>query len=255
MGHAQARPHGCPLFWRNPRGFVLSDKGKNKFFTCPSIFAPHNGFMRGWIAGVEPRRKEFTLDRTTINGGLLRRLWPADIAGFRAHLLRLDDESRQARFGTAVSDDFLNGYASRCFGIDDVIYGYIVDGEVRGAGELRGIGHNLPLGFGGSAEAAFSVERDWRRNGVGAELMSRIVRAARNRRADTLYMSCLVNNQAMLRLARKFSAELRFEPEESQGQIAPKAPTPATMFDEAAEAFNGFATAMVDLHRRNTPAH
>ena len=111
--------------------------------------------------------------------GLIRRLWPSDTAGFRDHLLRLDVDSRHSRFGGAVSDDFLVGYADRCFGIDDVIYGYLVDGVVRGAGELRGVGHNLPLGFGGSAEAAFSVEMDWRRRGVGSELMARIVRAAR----------------------------------------------------------------------------
>ena len=190
------------------------------------------------------------MEQTSLSGGLVRRIWPADLPGFRAHLLRLDPASRQDRFGMAVSDDFVIGYADRCFGIDDVIYGFLVDGEMRGAGELRGIGHNLPLGFGGSAEAAFSVERDWRRRGIGAELMRRIVRAARNRRADTLYMSCLATNQGMLRLARKFSADLRFEPDEAAGQMSPKAPTPATLLDEAVEAFSGFATAMVDLHRR-----
>jgi GNAT superfamily N-acetyltransferase len=154
--------------------------------------------------GVNARhsREEFTLGQAlTLSGGVVRRLLPADLAGFRDHLLRLDPDSRQDRFGMAVSDDFLRNYAERCFGIDDVIYGFVVEGIVRGAGELRGIGYNLPLGFGGSAEAAFSVETGWRRQGVGAELMSRIVRAARNRRAETLYMSCLVNNRAMLQLA------------------------------------------------------
>ena len=32
-----------------------------------------------------------------------------------------------------------------------------------------------------------------------------------NRRADALYMSCLARNVAMQSLARKFSADLRFE--------------------------------------------
>lgn len=190
------------------------------------------------------------MDATPIRDGLVRRLWPSDMAGFRDHLLRLDLDSRHSRFGGAVSDEFLVGYAERCFGIDDVIYGYIVDGVVRGGGELRGIGHHLPLGFGGSAEAAFSVEDGWRRQGVGAELMARIVRAARNRRADTLYMSCLTSNQAMLSLARKFSAQLRREPDEASAMLEPRAPSAASMFDEASEDFTGFATAMLDLHRR-----
>jgi GNAT superfamily N-acetyltransferase len=190
------------------------------------------------------------VDVTRMRGGVVRRLWPTDIAGFRDHLLRLDNGSRHSRYGGAVSDEFLTGYAERCFGIDDVIYGYVVDGMVRGGGELRGIGHKLPLGFGGSAEAAFSVEEGWRRQGVGAELMSRIVRAARNRRAATLYMSCLTSNQAMLRLARKFSAQLRREPDESLSMLEPLDPTAGSLFDEASDDAAGFATAMLDLHRR-----
>jgi len=190
------------------------------------------------------------MDETHISDGLVRRLWPADAAGFRDHLLRLDPESRHSRFGGAVSDEFLIGYAERCFGIDDVIYGYVVDGEVRGAGELRGIGHKLPLGFGGSAEAAFSVEGSWRRRGIGAELMRRIVRAARNRRADTLYMSCLTSNQAMMRLARKFSADLRREPDEAFASLEPREPTPVSILAEASDDMAGFATAILDLQRR-----
>lgn len=189
--------------------------------------------------------------QTTIRDGVLRRLTPADLSGFRDHLLRLDAQSRQSRFGMEASDDFVAAYALRCFGIDDVIYGFVVDGKVRGAGELRGIGYNLPLGVGANAEAAFSVEAEWRRQGIGAQLMARIVRAARNRRARTLYMACLANNEPMLSLARKFSAELRFEPQGPDGEIAPRAPTTATFLDEAMDDLAGFATAMMDLQRRS----
>ena len=195
--------------------------------------------------------EEFPLSQPSVRDGVLRRLLPADLGGFRDHLLRLDAQSRRSRFGMEASDAFVMAYADRCSGIDDVIYGFVADGVVRAAGELRGIGHNLPLGFGGNAEAAFSVEIDWRRRGIGAQLMGRIVRAARNRRAQTLYMSCLANNEPMLRLARKFSAQLRFEPEPAHGEVAPRAPTPATFLGEAADDAAGFATAMMDLHRRS----
>ncbi len=194
------------------------------------------------------------MDQTELHRGVVRRLFPTDLTEFKAHLLRLGPTARRERFGMAVSDDFIEQYANRCFGIDDVIYGYVEDGVVHGAGELRGIGHNLPLGFGGSAEAAFSVEKEWRRRGIGRELMGRIVRAARNRRADTLYMSCLVTNAAMLSLAKKFSAELRIEPDESKGCIAPIAPTIASLMDEAQDDLTGFATAVVDLHKRQMTA-
>ncbi|MBL8589595.1 MAG: GNAT family N-acetyltransferase [Methylobacteriaceae bacterium] len=191
------------------------------------------------------------MEDRTMFGGVVRRLWPPDAPALRDHLLRLDADSRYDRFAMAVSNEFIIGYAERCFGFDDIIYGFFVDGVLRGAGELRRVaGSDGPSGFANLAEAAFSVERPWRRRGVGAELMARIVRAARNRRAETLYMSCLARNQAMRALARKFSAELRFEPDESSGRLSCAGPTAFSLLYEAMDDAQGFATAMLDLQRR-----
>lgn len=187
------------------------------------------------------------MEHTMIHGGVVRRLWPADMSAFRAHLLRLDTQSRFDRFAMSVNDDFLIRYAERCFGIDDVIYGYYVDGEMRGAGELRSVGNNI---LGGSVEAAFSVEKPWRRRGVGSELMGCIVRAARNRRADTLYMSCLAHNKAMQGLAKKFSADLKFETDDVTGRLVARTPSPAAVWREMVEDAASFATAMLDLQTR-----
>jgi GNAT superfamily N-acetyltransferase len=182
-----------------------------------------------------------------IHGGVVRRLWPADLPAFREHLLRLDPQSRFDRFAMAVNDAFLSRYAERCFGIDDVIYGYYVDGVMRGAGELRAVGNNI---IGGSVEAAFSVELAWRRRGVGTELMARILRAARNRRADALYMSCLARNVAMQSLARKFAADLRFETDDMTGKLVARAPSVGSVWGEFADNATSFATAMLDLQTR-----
>jgi GNAT superfamily N-acetyltransferase len=187
------------------------------------------------------------MEQVMIHGGLVRRLWPADLPAFRDHLLRLDAQSRYDRFAMAVNDEFLIRYAERCFGIDDVIYGYYVDGVLRGAGELRAVGNNI---IGGSLEAAFSVEQGWRRRGVGTELMSRIVRAARNRRADALYMSCLANNKAMQGLALKFAADLHFETDDSTGKLVARAPSATSIWSEIADDATSFATAMLDLQTR-----
>jgi GNAT superfamily N-acetyltransferase len=181
-----------------------------------------------------------------IRTGYIRKLWPSDEPAFRDHLLRLDVESRHDRFAMGVSDDFIRNYAERCFRLEGSIFGYFVDGELRGAGELRMIGDDHRL-----AEAAFSVEHDWRRQGVGKELMSRIVRAARNARVETLYMSCLATNRGMQNLARHFEAELHFETDEVTGKmVARRAPTPVTQWKEMVDDATSFATAMVDLQRR-----
>ena len=185
--------------------------------------------------------------------GVIRRLLPSESGQLLRHLLRLDADSRHDRFGMGVSDAFLEQYAARSGSLDDLIYGFFVDGELRGAGELRGLGpsgHDHWRDRWSAAEAAFSVERPWRGLGVGAQLMGRIVRAARNRRAATLYMSCLSRNRAMQALARKFSADLTFEAGETTTTLPVEGPTPFSLIYEAMDDAAGFATAMLDLQRR-----
>lgn len=186
-------------------------------------------------------------------GPRIRRIWPSDFAAFRDHLLRLDPESRHDRFAMAVSDEFLERYARSCFRFDDRIYGWFVDGVLRGAGEFRRIEPADARPGGRAGEAAFSIEKGWRRRGAGAALMSRILRAARNRGVDTLYMSCLAGNHAMQALARKFSARLRFEPDDVAGRIAGEGPTPFSVLAEAFDDVSAFATAMFDLQARAFP--
>ncbi|GAC1336356.1 MAG: GNAT family N-acetyltransferase [Beijerinckiaceae bacterium] len=185
------------------------------------------------------------MSEQAIHGGYIRKLWPSDEEAFRDHLLRLDMESRHDRFAMGVSDDFLRDYAERCFRLKGSIFGYFADGELRGAGEFRMVGDDH-----GAAEAAFSVEHDWRRRGVGKALMERIVRAARNARVETLYMSCLATNRAMQNLARHFEADLRFETDEVTGKMVGRAPTAASLWKEIVDDAASYATAMVDLQRR-----
>jgi len=47
------------------------------------------------------------------SGGTIRKLWSIEADRFRDHLLRLDTTSRRMRFAHAVSDGFIEEYASR----------------------------------------------------------------------------------------------------------------------------------------------
>lgn len=182
--------------------------------------------------------------------GEVRRLWPTERDIFTGHLLRLDALSRRERFGTAVSDDFLVTYAETTFGIGGLVYAYIEAGEVRGAAELRGLEEIVVQ----TGEAAFSVERDWRRRGIGETLFGRLVTAARNRGIRTLYMTCLPENAAMRRLARKFEADLVGGYSDVEGRLATGGPTPFTLLDEALDNAQSFATLSLSLQRRFWPA-
>jgi GNAT superfamily N-acetyltransferase len=127
-----------------------------------------------------------------------------------------------------------------------LVYGYIVDGKVRGAAELRRLGDT----WGEEAEAAFSVERVYQDQGVGSDLMGRVVRAARNRRIRRLYMSCLAENARMQVIAKKHEAVLRFEYGEVIGEILPDQPNYFSMMAEAAEDRVGFMIAVLELQSR-----
>jgi GNAT superfamily N-acetyltransferase len=179
-------------------------------------------------------------------GGIFRKLWPQEQMLFRDHLLRLDKTSRAMRFAHGVSDSFIEDYASHMTDAGSTVFAYIEDGEVRAAAELKKLGDI----WGREAEAAFSVEAAHQDHGLGTELMGRVIRAARNRGVNLLYMSCLASNAKMQAIARKHEADLRFELGEVIGEIVPQEPNYFSLLAEAVEDRVGFMMAVLDLQRR-----
>jgi GNAT superfamily N-acetyltransferase len=172
----------------------------------------------------------------------IRHLWPADIAAFRQHLKRLDPETRQARFGSPVNDHFLDAYADTAHRIGALVYGAFHHGKIVASAELR----MMDVGDDGTAEAAFTVEREYQDKGLGTLLMERIITAAQNRRVGELYMICLRDNERMRHLAGKFGARLKFTSGEVTGHIDPAYPTPASLLEESLHEAEGFITAIMD---------
>lgn len=177
-------------------------------------------------------------------GGSIRKLWSSETSKFRDHLLRLDKESRRMRFAHAVSDSFIEDYASRMCEMGAIVYAYLEDGEVRAVAELK----KLSDIWGEEAEAAFSVERGYQEKGIGSELMGRVIRAARNRGVHRLYMSCLAENRKMQAIARKHEAELRFEYGEVIGEIVPVNSDYFSILAEAMEDRVGYLLAVLDIN-------
>ena len=137
--------------------------------------------------------------------GSIRRLGAPGLDAFRAHLLRLDRESRRSRFAMPATDDFVRRYAVTAFDHGTSLFGFFEDGRMHAAGELRPVTET-------AAEALFSVEPEHRGEGVATALFARIIDDARALGVRRIYMSCLSRNRAMQALARKFEAEFSFEP-------------------------------------------
>jgi GNAT superfamily N-acetyltransferase len=184
----------------------------------------------------------------------IRRLWTADKAAFRDHLLRLDRASRADRFSGGVSDEFLVHYAENCFGAGDLVFGAFVDGELRGAGELRSQSaiwtERAPFARRVEAEAAFSVEEAFRRRGIGEQLFARIVQAASNHGVETIEIQCQADNRPMQGLAKKFSTQLRFEAHRITGRLVARRATPLSLWREASRDAVDFTAAMIDAQMR-----
>lgn len=172
----------------------------------------------------------------------IRKLWPLDHGAFRRHLLRLDADTRQARFGTAVNDNFLDAYADTAKRVGTVVYGAFIGPEMHASGELR----SLHVMGDDIAEAAFAVEQAHRHLGLGSALMDRVITSAQNRGIGQLHMICMRENAPMQRLAERFGAQFRRDHGEALGEIEPGVATPLSLLDEAMHDQTDFVTAVLD---------
>jgi GNAT superfamily N-acetyltransferase len=158
-----------------------------------------------------------TSDDRALRGGLeLRKLCGTDHLMFRDHLVRLDLNTRRLRFGTAVNDRFLAQYAERALSPDAAVFGCIVEGTLRGTGELRPLYDSWPV----AAEAAFAVEAPWQNRGIGHALMERVIATARHRAVKVVHLICLAENARMRHLVEAFRDEIEADTEATRVTLA-----------------------------------
>lgn len=222
--------------WKNIR--ICREEGRERSTT---ELSPSIGSQRH-----RSQPEPLILSDHRFGGGIIRKLWPSETDKLRDHLLRLDKETRRLRFAHGVSDAFVADYASRMSDMGSIVYGYFLEGTMRGAAELRKLGDV----WGQNGEAAFSVERPFQENGVGTELMGRVIRSARNRGVRLLYMSCLADNRKMQAVARKHDAALHLDFDEMIGEILPSGPDYFSVMAEALEDRVGYLLAVLDLQVR-----
>ena len=181
------------------------------------------------------------MDEPLIYGGSVRKLWVGEAELYRGHLLRLDGESRRNRFGGAVSDEFIGRYCEPSALGGAILYGFFVDGVLRGAAELR------LLEPAGDAEVALSIERAWQSQGVGTVLLEHLLLAAGNRGIERLHVLCLAENGRMRQLARKFDAELSIQSGSIVGEMKAPHPTPNSVMRELVADSADLALAMLHV--------
>ena len=149
----------------------------------------------------------------------------SDAARIEAHLLRLCAEDRSLRFSAGVvSDDTIRAYVHRIrFGHDLVL------GLVGQCGHLFGLAHGCVFTWKGQPqiEAAFSVDIEWRGQGLGKALMQSVQSRASERASQEVALlgMCAVRNWPMRRIFERAGLSLRREDDEMHalGRILPRA--------------------------------
>ncbi|QCI65795.1 GNAT family N-acetyltransferase [Phreatobacter stygius] len=171
--------------------------------------------------------------------GVIRKLMPWETALLCEHFLRLDPEARNCRFAAGVSDDTITGYADTALGPDALVHGFLVDGVLRGAAELRLLDDN-------AAEVAVTVEDAWRLTGVGTALFGRLLLTARNRGVRSLAMTCLPANRGMQRLAARFDGKITYASGDVFADVSAQPANPLSLWREAWRDGSSVAATVLD---------
>jgi GNAT superfamily N-acetyltransferase len=127
-----------------------------------------------------------------------------------AHLLALDLRDRYLRFGHAAGDGQIARYVDQIDFEQDEVFGIFNRRlEVVALAHLAYLGHDETAPQ--CAEFGVSVLSRARGRGWGARLFDCAVLHARNRHVDTLLIHSLVENRAMLHIARAAGAVVEHE--------------------------------------------
>ncbi|WP_448202553.1 GNAT family N-acetyltransferase [Azospirillum sp. sgz302134] len=173
---------------------------------------------------------------------VFRKLLPAELGQYRAHLLRLNAADRYARFTGTVTTDTINKH---CDGLDwgrTILLGAFIQGELRAAVELC----TDRLIWPDRAELAVSVEKGLQGKRVGTTLLRRALTVARNRSIRQVHMICLSDNVRMRALSRRFGGRMELEGGEFTVTFALPLPDQFSLAQEALEDGAGALTAVLD---------
>ena len=155
----------------------------------------------------------------------VQRLGGTARTAYREHLVALDAEDRRLRFGVPQSSAAIAAYVERINFDSDSLFG--VHGEALA---LDGAAH-LALGPG-FAELGISVHPQARGKGIGGALMNRATEFARNRSIMRVYVYCLAENLAMIRLARRTGMRVVVQSGDADAHILLPAATPLSVTSE-----------------------
>ncbi len=180
---------------------------------------------------------------------IYRRLFAAEAPLYREHLLRLDAESRYARFSAFQSDSSIRSYCANIDWRSTTLIGAFAEGTLRGAAEICYERRPFPT----SAELAFSVERGHQSSRIGTRLIWRALHILANRRVHHAQIVCLLGNHRMQRLALKHRALVKASRGEVFMTLAVPPASPTSLMIEWADGYFGWLISCLNTACRLIP--
>jgi RimJ/RimL family protein N-acetyltransferase len=190
-------------------------------------------------SNLPPGTARQPLDLRRVQATPIRELGVSERPLFLEHLLSLGREDRYLRFGSPFSDLAIERYVAGIDWASDTVFG-VFDDRLR----LVAAGHFAPLppasnpqadDLGRTAEFGLSVSDLARGRGLGTALFLRAAAHARNFGISSLFMHCLSENRAMMRIARKAGMDIRQTHGEADAYLALKPGTIATAIEEGVQ--------------------
>ena len=149
---------------------------------------------------------------------------------YRKHLLALDSDSRYTRFGYMIKDEVIEQLCDRFEASPKDHKIFVIENEQL---EVVAAGH-IAL-EGGETELAFSVLKEYRKQGMGDALMKRTIEWCQNRNIRGGCMVCLSTNAAIKALAKKHGVLINQGGETLANISIPEA-TPTSVMHEVVES-------------------
>ena len=170
------------------------------------------------------------------------RLGEADRAAITDHFLALDAEDRRLRFGASIADESILRLDERIdFGRDAI---FAIAGEDVRLVAVAHVAH-----YPARAELGLSGLAGFRGRGLGNALFERAAMHLTNRGVREVFVHCLGENGAMLRLARRNRMRIVFgEGEAGAHLVLP----PATPVSVLSESFRELVARACHQSRRNS---
>ena len=149
---------------------------------------------------------------------------------YRTHLLSLDEESRYMRFGFHIKNETINQLCEKWKLTPHLHKIFAIENDNL---EVVAVAH-VSL-EGDTPELAFSVFKEYQKQGMGNALMKRAIEYCQNKGIKNGYMVCLPANDKIKRLARKNGVLIHTEDGDCEGDISIPSPTPISVWHEYVE--------------------